>query len=339
MAFYAYTHARPNREGVDAIFYVGKGQRQRDRDFIHRTQHHKNIVAKYGRDNIVVVRYPCADEADAHRLEKLLIASYRAAGVRLTNLTDGGDGISGHRHSEETKAKISASNMGKVISPEARRRVSEALKGRPGTWRGRKHSEETKTKLRAAKLGSKNPSASRPMSEETKAKISATKLAKTGGVSGRYRGAPGRSPEERAARKEAQKEARSQRQRDIWASATERRARAAQAAKERFVALLKTDNPSWRSEVKAKQGAAAKARWANPEYRTRQIEALRWSDERKAAFSASNPSHDPEVNAKKSAKLKGYQWKRIECPHCGLVGAEPPMKRYHFDNCKKKETE
>jgi hypothetical protein len=28
----------------------------------------------------------------------------------------------------------------------------------------------------------------------------------------------------------------------------------------------------------------------------------------------------------------------VECPHCGLVGRGGNMKRYHFDNCKKKPT-
>lgn len=36
-------------------------------------------------------------------------------------------------------------------------------------------------------------------------------------------------------------------------------------------------------------------------------------------------------------KLIGKQkYKRIECPHCGLVGGDRNMKRYHFDNCKLK---
>lgn len=27
----------------------------------------------------------------------------------------------------------------------------------------------------------------------------------------------------------------------------------------------------------------------------------------------------------------------VQCPHCGLVGAGSGMKRYHFDNCKKRD--
>lgn len=28
---------------------------------------------------------------------------------------------------------------------------------------------------------------------------------------------------------------------------------------------------------------------------------------------------------------------QIECPHCGLIGSNSNMKRWHFDNCKNKE--
>ena len=31
----------------------------------------------------------------------------------------------------------------------------------------------------------------------------------------------------------------------------------------------------------------------------------------------------------------GKKVDRIICPHCGLVGGENAMKRYHFNNCKK----
>ena len=33
---------------------------------------------------------------------------------------------------------------------------------------------------------------------------------------------------------------------------------------------------------------------------------------------------------------RGTPKPKVECPHCGLVGGINNMKRYHFDNCKKK---
>ena len=37
---------------------------------------------------------------------------------------------------------------------------------------------------------------------------------------------------------------------------------------------------------------------------------------------------------KHKKSLTGYKHKRIQCPHCGLIGGENNMKRYHFDKCK-----
>ena len=33
---------------------------------------------------------------------------------------------------------------------------------------------------------------------------------------------------------------------------------------------------------------------------------------------------------------KGKKRKRVECPHCGKVGGNGLMQRWHFDNCKHK---
>jgi group I intron endonuclease len=46
------------------------------------------------------------------------------------NATEGGSGIAGHRHSEESLAKMSASLRGRVKSAEERAKLSAALKGR-----------------------------------------------------------------------------------------------------------------------------------------------------------------------------------------------------------------
>lgn len=42
----------------------------------------------------------------------------------------------------------------------------------------------------------------------------------------------------------------------------------------------------------------------------------------------------PEACAKHSATIKDIPKPRLTCPHCGLTGGTPQMKRYHFDNCK-----
>lgn len=96
--------------------------------------------------------------------EKRWIAHYRNVGLRLTNMTDGGDGVPGAKRSPETCRKISealkgkkkspeavakfaAANRGKKASAETRRKMSEAHKGRPGTTKGTKASPETRALL------------------------------------------------------------------------------------------------------------------------------------------------------------------------------------------------
>jgi hypothetical protein len=39
----------------------------------------------------------------------------------------------------------------------------------------------------------------------------------------------------------------------------------------------------------------------------------------------------------RKSRLAGVKKQRYSCPHCGKEGAGPAMKRFHFDNCKKKE--
>ena len=59
------------------------------------------------------------------------------------------------KHSEESKKKMSKSAMGKVISKETRRKLSEANKGQIPWIKGRKHSEETRRKISIANKGKK----------------------------------------------------------------------------------------------------------------------------------------------------------------------------------------
>jgi len=176
--FYAYVHARPSTSSMSGIFYVGKGRGARHRDFSHRTQFHKNIVAKHGAENILIGKHECSDEATALDLERGLIRCLRRAGVLLANLTDGGEGLSGHRHSTETKAKMRAARLGKPRSAETRQKLREVNLGKPGTFTGKKHTEETRVKLSAARIGKPNPSASRPCPDEVRTRISATKLSR-----------------------------------------------------------------------------------------------------------------------------------------------------------------
>lgn len=159
-AFYAYIHAKPD----GAPFYVGKGHGRRLNMFHKRNPHHKNVVAKYGKRNILIGKLDCSDEGTAFELEVGLIKCAKRMGAELTNLTDGGHGVSGlivtpeqrakisatltgrkgWRWTEEAKAKVSAANRGKKRTPEQRAKMSVAAKKR------KPFSEEHRASLRAA---------------------------------------------------------------------------------------------------------------------------------------------------------------------------------------------
>lgn len=109
MKFVVYLHKRPNGE----VFYVGKGVLRRAYDLApsRRTEWHKNIVAKYGRDNILIEIFECDDEAQAFNRERDEIAKAREAGCSLCNLTDGGEGCSGRAITERQAAGLAKGRL------------------------------------------------------------------------------------------------------------------------------------------------------------------------------------------------------------------------------------
>ena len=180
--FYVYEHWRLDR---DECFYVGKGRGGRAYSMKNRNRHHQAIVAKLGRiGSAFEVRMVSTglSEHDAFELEKDRIAFWRSAGSDLTNLTNGGEGISGFCHSDETRKKLSEMNKGmpaafkgRKHSDETKRVLSEIAKKRGGPkltkeqqekaaeWhRGRKRSAETCAKISAKAKGRKSPNKGKP---------------------------------------------------------------------------------------------------------------------------------------------------------------------------------
>ena len=93
--FYVYEHWRPD---TGLPFYVGKGKGPRAFYLYSRSNHHKNIVAKQLRQGLTVEIkkvFSGLDEETAFLLEKATIAYWRGRGVKLLNITDGGEGPAG----------------------------------------------------------------------------------------------------------------------------------------------------------------------------------------------------------------------------------------------------
>lgn len=168
--FYVYIHKKPD----GTPFYVGKGTGRRAYQFSKRTQWHQNIVEKYGKDNIIIEITFCLDEQQAFALEKIYISQFRIAGIRLTNLTDGGEGVSGlvrGTPSDEHKRKNAEARRGKKQSEATKKKRSDALKGKK-----RQFSEIWRKNLSVAMKGKPSPRKGMALSDEIKEKIRQSKL-------------------------------------------------------------------------------------------------------------------------------------------------------------------
>lgn len=197
--FYVYQHIKAD---TGEIFYVGKGMGRRAYDKYHRSKYWKHIEAKHG----VTIEFIKEDitEPESLELEIATIEKYRQQGLRLINMTDGGDGTTGYAHTDEHKKMMSAalsgennhrfgkigtrkgavvtpetlekqrlSHLGKALPEEQKKKIRESTKkARQGIktlgMTGRVHSEETKAKMRAKAMG-------RKLSPESIAKMSMTK--------------------------------------------------------------------------------------------------------------------------------------------------------------------
>lgn len=124
MTSFAYIHCKPN--GLP--FYVGKGSVRRASYLGDRNAYHQSIVAKYGKEAILVGKLECSSDEIAFELEKGLIKCLRASGVDLTNFTDGGEGTS--NPTPETRKRLSEAAKKRGVSEECQEAKVKALKGK-----------------------------------------------------------------------------------------------------------------------------------------------------------------------------------------------------------------
>jgi hypothetical protein len=188
---YFYLRSKDSAIGkAGTPYYVGKGKGRRAYEKSH------SVPVPKDKNNIVIVLENLTEE-QAFQNEMDFISWYgrvdSGTGI-LRNLTDGGEGVSGLIHSEETrrkigeaqkgnthslgkttseetKRKIGEAQKGKILSEEHKRKISEAQKGNTNNL-GKTTSEETKQKISEAKKG-------QILSEEHKRKISEAKKGKT----------------------------------------------------------------------------------------------------------------------------------------------------------------
>jgi len=149
--FYVYVHRYASGPKEGQVFYVGKGQGNRQ-SWVHgRSFHWNNIVNKYGFIPEIVMRFD--REECSFSFERALIKFYGRE--NLCNLTDGGEGVSGRVISDEERKIMSERSTGRKHKPETivKMRLYQS-KNHP--MKGKKHKESTKALLSASNSGKKH---------------------------------------------------------------------------------------------------------------------------------------------------------------------------------------
>jgi len=141
--YYNYVYLDPTKPcntkvfGIDLIFkyqpfYVGKGKNNRkalESKGGSTNRHLTNTINKLIRDGnppIIIQINKELSEHDAFQNEIYLIKhlGLRSNDGLLVNLTNGGGGLSGYKHTEETKLIISEKGKGRIVSEKTKEKIS-----------------------------------------------------------------------------------------------------------------------------------------------------------------------------------------------------------------------
>ena len=195
---YCYIDKKDNQ-----IVYVGKDsyidKNKRHKEHLAPSNYNKQQINRILQNNpdryIYQVLWEINDCSDNHKnqMEIFYIKKYNPK----FNFTEGGDGTSGFKHSEETRKKMSESKKGKKpyeITEKTRKKMSETKKGKIPWNKGKVnvYSEETRKKMSESKKGKTHSLETRKkmseamkgkkpyeMTEKTRKKISESQKGKT----------------------------------------------------------------------------------------------------------------------------------------------------------------
>lgn len=194
-----------NKKYIGKSVNIYKRWREHKRELknkTHKNKHLQRAYDLYGSDNFCfyIIEICESDDIALKEKEIVYIQFYKTNEIESGyNLTNGGDGISGYKHSKETCRKLSLSHMGKPAhnkgvpaseeSKEKNRLAHTGLKGTPEkseklsrSLKGKIRSEESKQRYSESKMGDKNPSFGKVPENITREKLSNSHIGKKKGI-------------------------------------------------------------------------------------------------------------------------------------------------------------
>ena len=169
-----YTYAYLREDGTP--YYIGKGLKNR-KSKKHFKRNGK-VFSPPSEDKILILKQNLTEkQAFKHEIYMISVLGRKDLGTGiLRNLTEGGEGSSGYKHSDEfkskirkiqssgrvisntTKEKMRNANLGKVLSDEHKKKIGESQRGKvvneevrkkiSNTLKGKKHSPERINNIR-----------------------------------------------------------------------------------------------------------------------------------------------------------------------------------------------
>ena len=123
--YYVYVHRRADD---NLPFYVGKGRLDRAWKFYERNKYWNNTKEKHG--VVVEIVFENLTEDEAFQCEIDTILEFKYFGYPLTNLTRGGDGVSGYKRTPEQIENAKQARQNSEKWRAGHKSASEKLRGR-----------------------------------------------------------------------------------------------------------------------------------------------------------------------------------------------------------------
>lgn len=170
---YIHTNMLNNKKYVGITSNIPEKRWAQGTAYKHNA-HFTNAIEKYGWENFkheIIAKN--LDEDIARGIEIFLIYVYQTTNKKYGyNLSTGGEPMSGVKHSEETKRKMSIAAKNKIVSEETKKKLSEIMKKRdPELQYKFAHSRKGKSSWCKGLKGKNNPCYGTKRTEEEKDKM------------------------------------------------------------------------------------------------------------------------------------------------------------------------